>query len=66
MVAFVLRFFSGREVHWGSAIIAAVSTGGVARCAGAGWGYLSGSWVGIMGVAREVSMGSDSVVEFHT
>jgi hypothetical protein len=64
--ALVLRFFGGGEVHWGGALIAAVGAGGVARRAGSGWGCLGGGQVGIIGVAREVGMGSDSVVEFYT
>jgi hypothetical protein len=66
MAALVLRFFGGGEVHWGRAVIAAVSAGGVARHAGSGWGCLGGGRVGSIGAAREVGVGSDSVVEFHT
>jgi hypothetical protein len=66
MAALVLRFFGSGEVHWGGAIIAAVSAGGVARRAGSGRGCLGGGRVGIIGAAREVGVGSDSVVEFHT
>jgi hypothetical protein len=66
MAALVLRFFGGGEVHWCRAIIAAVGAGGVARCVGSGWGCLGGSRVGIIATAREIGMGSDSVVEFHT
>jgi hypothetical protein len=66
MAALVLRFFGGGEVHWGGAVIAAVSAGRVARHAWSGRGCLGGGRVGIIGVAREVGMRSDSVVEFHT
>jgi hypothetical protein len=66
MVALVLRFFGGREVHWGRAVIATVSAGGVAYRVGSRWGCLGGSRVGIIGAAREVGMGSDLVVKFHT
>jgi hypothetical protein len=47
--ALVLRLFGSGKVHWGGAVIAAVSAGGVARRAGSGWGFLRGGWVGIMG-----------------
>jgi hypothetical protein len=66
MAALVLRFFSGREVHWGGAIIAAVGAGGVARHVGSRWGYLGSGQVGPIWAAREVGMGSYLVVEFHT
>jgi hypothetical protein len=64
--ALVLRFFGGGEVHWGGAVIATVGAGGVARRVGSGRGCLGHGRVGIIGVAREVGVGSDSVVEFHT
>jgi hypothetical protein len=64
--ALVLQFFGSGEVHWGGAIIAAVGAGGVARHVGSGQGCLGGGRVGIIGAVREVGVGSDSVVEFHT
>jgi hypothetical protein len=66
MAALVLQIFGSGEVHWGGAIIAAVSAGGVTRRAGSRWGCLGGGQVGIIGVVREVGMGSDLVVKFHT
>jgi hypothetical protein len=49
MAALVLQFFGGGDVHWGGAIIAAVSAGGVAHCVGSRWGCLGGGWVGLLG-----------------
>jgi hypothetical protein len=66
IMALVLRFFGGGEVHWCGAVIATVSASRVARHAGSGWSCLGSGQVGIIGVAREVGMGSDSVIEFHT
>jgi hypothetical protein len=66
MVVLVLRFFGSRKVHWGGAIIATVGAGGVARHEGSRWGCLGGGRVGIIRAASEGSMGSDSVVRFHT
>jgi hypothetical protein len=61
----VLRFFSGRKVHWGGTVITTVSAGGVIRRVGSRWGCLGSRWVGIIGAAREGSIGSDSVVELY-
>jgi hypothetical protein len=66
MVVLVLQFFGSGEVYWGRAIIANVSAGGAAYYVGGRWGCLGGGQVGIIGVAREVSVGSDLVVEFQT
>jgi hypothetical protein len=66
MVALVLQCFGSGKVHWGGAIIAAVSASGVACHVGSRQGCLGGSRVGIIMAAREVGMASDSVVEFHT
>jgi hypothetical protein len=66
MAALVLPFFGGREVHQHGAIISAVGASGVAHCVGGRGGCLGGGWVGIIGVVREVGMGSDLVVKFHT
>jgi hypothetical protein len=66
MAALVLRCFGGGEVYWGRAVIAAVSAGGVARHAGSRWGCFGGGQLGIIGVGREVGVGLDSVVKFHT
>jgi hypothetical protein len=66
MAALVLRFSGSGEVHWGRAVIAAVGAGGVACRVGSGRGCLGCGWVGIIGAAREVGVGSDLVVEFHT
>jgi hypothetical protein len=65
MAALVLRFLGGGKVYWGGAIITTLGAGGVTHHAGSGWGFLSGGRVGIIGVARESSVGSDSVVKFH-
>jgi hypothetical protein len=66
MAALVLPFFSGREVHWGGAIIAAVSAAGVAHHVGSRLGYLGSGEVGLIWVAREVGMGSYLVVKLYT
>jgi hypothetical protein len=64
--ALVVRFLGSGEVHRCMAIIATVGPGGVARRVGGGRGCLGGGQVGIIGAAREVGMGSDLVIEFHT
>jgi hypothetical protein len=66
MVVLVLQFFHSGEVHSGRAIIAIVSAGRVAHHVGSRWGCLGSGWVGIIGVARVVGIGSDLVVEFYT
>jgi hypothetical protein len=65
MAALVLQCFGSGKVHCHGTIITTVGASGVTRCVRSEWGCLGSGWMAIVGVARDGSMGSDLVVEFH-